>query len=733
MSESESHSADLIRLVQHVALNESGWWNQAIESLILACAYLIGPSTQHALCTKVTESSGVQENSQRLLSAIDKLIESGSLIKFNDKIRVAEEINISLGKHEKETLTAEKMAHERFRKLAYEYDLEDQIDQLWSDMETKILLPMIRHIGAHIYGLISTEYPTTNPEIGLQINRLCEHYGAKTRELFIDFIDPTDTNVRSFILRRLNAQYIIDASALPSHALDRIGELNTIPSRIDIFLDTNVLFNILDLNYNPNDNTAFELPELTHQLKGRINLKLYVLPITIEETRRVLRAVMLSLECFPGQSNLAEAARQVTQQGLVARYYEEAQRSSNRLTAQNFFGPYESDLLTILRDKSIELYNTNLEDLYKDQQVIDDTLELQRSHREEKSYETNLHDMVLWHFASRLRRTVNTSPLEISNWIVTLDYRGLISFDKQKQKINIDSLPLCLDPASLIHMFQFWIPSYSELDEALVNSLRYPLLFLNFNTESEQVTIKILEKLSRYIGAEDLAPDTVKEILINSALRERLSKPNSDPMEETDSTLLFPTIIQELNDKLQRVESMITEKNSDLEKERYLRDTAESNLSDEKELSKKALQRMSANIKETKSQITDLEKANKNHKQHIESQNKHIESQNLIIKYKNDNLRLVIGIFVTVLASIVMPFGIWFITRLWIANDFASLFIALLCSFLLILTGLDITGKETRFANSLFFTWIAKRRWWNYTISTLLSICATFITDWMRT
>lgn len=710
MSENESQSVDLVRLVQHVALNESGWWNHAIERLILACAYLIGPSTKHTLCTKVTESSGVQINSQRLLSAVDKLIESGSLIKFNDKIRVAEEINISLESHEKETLAAEKRAYERFRELAYEYGLEDKIDQLWSVLETEILLPMIRHIGAHIYGLVSSEYSTTNPEIGLQINKLCEHYGAKTRELFIDFIDPTDTNVRSFILRRLNAQYILDAAALPSHALDRIGELNTIPSRINIFLDTNVIFNVLDLDYNPNDDTAFKLPELTHQLKGRINLQLYVLPITIEETRRVLRSVMSSLEHFPGQSNFAEAAHQVTSQGIVARYYEKARRSPSGLTAQNFFGPYESDLLTILRGKSIELYNKNLEELRMDQQVIDDTLEqvnLQKSHanREEKPYKTNLHDMVLWHFASRLRGTVNTSPLEISNWIVTLDYRGLLSFDRQK-RINNDSLPLCLDPASLIHMFQFWIPSYSELDEALVNSLRYPLLFLNFNTESKQVTIKILEKLSRYIGAEDLAPDTVKEILANSALRERLSEPNSDTMEETE-TLLLPTIIQELNDKLQRIESKIAEKNSDLEEERSLRLTAENNLVDEKEISAKNLQRKSASIKELESRIIDLEKINQDHKQHIED----IEFQNLDIKRNSDNFRLIIGIFITVLASVIIPFAIWVITRLWFANDSASLFLALLCAFLLILTGLDITGRDTRFANRPFFKRITRGRW----------------------
>ena len=108
MFASETQSADLLRLVQHVALNESGWWDRAIERLTLACAYLLGPSTRSTLCNKVTESSGVQVNSQRLLLTIERLIKSGSLVYFDDKIRVSEEMRISLSRHEAETLNAEK-------------------------------------------------------------------------------------------------------------------------------------------------------------------------------------------------------------------------------------------------------------------------------------------------------------------------------------------------------------------------------------------------------------------------------------------------------------------------------------------------------------------------------------------------------------------------------------------------------------------------------------------------
>ena len=84
---------------------------------------------------------------------------------------------------------------------------------------------------------------------------------------------------------------------------------------------------------------------------------------------------------------------------------------------------------------------------------------------------------------------------------------------------------MCLEPSSLIQLFQFWVPSSTQLDEALVGSVRQPLLFLKFDTESEQVTLRILKQLSRFEASKDLDPEVVTEILTNTALRDRLSGP----------------------------------------------------------------------------------------------------------------------------------------------------------------------------------------------------------------
>ena len=55
MNEGDKRMTDLSRLVQHVALNTSGWWEQAVERLVLICAYTLGPSSTADIHASVTD------------------------------------------------------------------------------------------------------------------------------------------------------------------------------------------------------------------------------------------------------------------------------------------------------------------------------------------------------------------------------------------------------------------------------------------------------------------------------------------------------------------------------------------------------------------------------------------------------------------------------------------------------------------------------------------------------
>ena len=517
---------DIGRLIQHVALNQSEWWNDAVERLVIACTYKLGQATEFEIRSAVANSCGIDHNSSLLTTAIADLITAGAIVQFGEDLRLSEETHLQSQEHERLTLDAESRARRRFDDMAVSRNLGFRSDELWSLLETEVVLPMVEHMGAQMYGLLGSRTSDDRGDFDEPLAERIAQYSESVRSLFADFLDPSDGDIRQFVLRRLNAQYAIDAAALPKSSLDKLTHLGERAGRIDVFLDTNVVFSVLGLHENPGDDVAVRLVRLAEELKDTIDLRLYVLPETVEETRRTLRAIVHSLSDFRGQPNLAEAATRTRLYGLASAYFEAAKRSPQLLTADDYFGPYESDLVSILRQRSIELYNTDLSPLHVDQEVLDDMHELEerQSFRPQgsKPYAANLHDMVLWHFVKSRRSSRVESPLDAKAWIVTLDY-GLLRFDRDRQ-IEVGRPAVCLLPSSLIQFFQFWVPSVAQLDEALVGSVRQPLLFLEYDRQAEEVTLRILRQISRFSDAEDLDPDLVTEILTNEALRNRLSE-----------------------------------------------------------------------------------------------------------------------------------------------------------------------------------------------------------------
>ncbi|MEI2817259.1 MAG: hypothetical protein V9E99_12530 [Microthrixaceae bacterium] len=378
------------------------------------------------------------------------------------------------------------------------------------------------------------------------VGPLCEKYGPELRDLLVEFLDPGDTDVRSLILRMLNGAFAREAAGLTPAVLSRLASSSGRPDRVRIFLDSNFLLSFLKLHDNPGNETADDLIRVLEQARANLAIELYILPITVDEVRRVLQSVISRLDGLLPFRNMAQAAMNLRSHGLVSAYLDAASRTTGRLRPQDFFGPYESDLVPILNERGVKLYNDDLADLRVDQKVIDDIHTLQDRQQARpggpKSYEANLHDAVLWRFTARKRPVGVDSPLELGYWVCTLDF-ALMRFDRSKGRKD-NRPPVCLSPSSLIHLLQFWAPRSEDFDRALVGSIREPLLYLDFDNDTERTTIDILRSMSRFENISDLAPKTVLGILRNDALRARLEA-TPPPTPEEQLELVELAIIEE--------------------------------------------------------------------------------------------------------------------------------------------------------------------------------------------
>lgn len=562
MNDAETQSqASVTSLVQHIELNESGWWGRAVERLVLASC-LSTVETRLELVKRIEEACGLKQSSEQVRRAIDRLIADGSIIELDGVLHLSEEMRERLEVQLSAVSDSEARVRERFLSLASSRNLEISSQELWNTLETEVILPTVRLMGARMYAALKLAHGPGAGELETNALNFVSEYDEEVRTLFVDFLDPKDEDTRKYVLRRLSAQYAIDAAALPDDVLSDLGNAEGRAKRIDVFLDTNVVFSILGLHENPSNDVSVQLLELIEDIRRTTQVRLYVIPETFREARNTIGDTMESLKEFRGQGNLAAAASRMRTQGLLNRYLKEASLSPRGLTPREFFGPYESDLLTILRRTGVELFNTDLGHLHTDQDVIDDVHnqeEIQAQFRSKgaKPYDANIHDMVLWHFVAYSRREAVEAPLDVNAWIVTLDY-GFIRFDRSKRQDSDDlgGIPICVDPSTLVQIMQFWTPSTQSLEQALVGSVRQPLLFLPFDGESEQVTLRILRQLSRYENSDDLEVGIASEILMNQALRNRMSERGRDA--EFDQQVVQEEIValaQDLQNQLREAQS----------------------------------------------------------------------------------------------------------------------------------------------------------------------------------
>src|SRR6266540_1000304 len=319
--------------------------------------------------------------------------------------------------------------------------------------------------------------------------------------------------------------FVRESASLESETLAAITRITAKEPTFKVLLDTNFVFSFLGLHDNPANEASAALIALTEQLKQIVDITLYVLPRTLAEARASLISNQTALSGLVLTRNLATAASRVKLSGLATKYVETARQTGRAQTAEQYFEPYINNLLGLLREQGVELLNQDTSDLAVAQPVVNDILaqvEFEKKTRGEraKNYDRVEHDMILWHVVQRRRFAWVESPLAATWWVATLDYR-FMGFDTYKARRQ-QQLPICLHPAALVQMLQFWMPRSRQLEEALLSNLRLPLLFYDFDPVAEKATISILRTLSRFEGSERLSEETIGNMLVNEELRRRM-------------------------------------------------------------------------------------------------------------------------------------------------------------------------------------------------------------------
>ena len=548
-------SHELHALVHHVELSKAGWRDRALELIVLRAVddSTVSCSPSH-VAARVNDMLAAPLGRAQVQQVLDNLISQGKIVETHvGDIKLSEATREVLHNQLQSQEEREQAVQASFESM-FE-DLNDGMVLKWVEFRDDFLYPLVSELGARTYELLageSIEVGQTDSHVRF-LDRVPTELRAIVSDRITAFMDAGSHEVRGYVLRLLNAAFLVQATHLTDQTLDfvigRVGKT----LRLRVFVDTNFLFSLIGLHANPADDVVEALHHLIDGLKGRLDVKLYVLPITVDEAKRTISGYRERLSGLYLTKGMSEATKRGTQDlsGITLKFVEEGLKAGKRLSTDEYFGPYHDNLLQVARSKGVELFNESTDPLRMDQDVIDDVLaqmEFEKARRPEgrrKSYEKVLHDIVLWHFARRKRPPRLESPLDAEAWVATIDF-GLLGYDRHKGRGKAGGPPVCIHPTVLLLLLQLWVPRNDLLESALVNSLQ-PLLPHEFDRQAEDVTIRILRSLSRIEGADNLGQDTVARILVDDAMRARIDTASS----VEDEIAVVHTAIAEENRRLE--------------------------------------------------------------------------------------------------------------------------------------------------------------------------------------
>jgi len=548
---------DIVALVHHIELNESGWVNSAIRKAVRFLIWMIGEPADITMIMNERGNLGLEKlTREQAEAAINELLASNSILPVgNDRFKLSEievqnlEDSIAGAEAVESNVRAKVLKAARHAGVSTDLGWEDKI---WNEFHKEFIVKFIREFGARAYELMTGANTNVMNNVFISdfLGKITEDRKILLEAMIFAALDKNDKDCRRYILRLLNSYFFQSAVSLPGHVTEKAFAKPGQNRRLRLVLDTNFLFSLFKLHSNPSNEAVSMLLGLIARIPKPFSVDMYVLPSTIEEFHRSITYYQGIAEQIRPTSSVVSAGIKSNVSGVIEAFLLKARESKYKISAKEYFDPYFNDIKTLLNEYRVNILNGQDKKYAFDQSTIDDAIDQKSfyarkigSGKREKSYEQIWHDMVLWHFIWDKRPQVNDTVFD-AEWLgVTIDF-GFIAFDNHKRRGS--GIPLLVHPASLLQALQVIIPSDESLEKTILALMQMPFLFEQFDIEDEKATQKILGALSMYENVDELREETILTILGNKVLRTKLSE-NQDANGEV--ALIRDAIVEHLAEK----------------------------------------------------------------------------------------------------------------------------------------------------------------------------------------
>ncbi|HHZ9433152.1 TPA: hypothetical protein ACWLZK_000457 [Klebsiella quasipneumoniae] len=522
----KSLTTELVSLINYVELNKNGWWKKATSQVILGYLWESeGRVDEKELKSKIKRDFNVDIPIENISTQIEYLLSSLEIIKRDNGYYLTEETRKKLKDKIDISSKEEKDAENSFRDIVKKNLGEVDAESYWQNFKNE-LISSVRRIGANTYSLLqSGRLFKTHDWLEGFLRKYSDSDHPILLRIVGEFFSNNNDLAKGYILKLLNAYFFVEASQLSQKTIESLD--NTRKSKdIKIVLDTNFVFSILGLHENPADESATSLLSLAEKV-GNVKVRYYILPTTLEEIRKVVSYQLDNLKRHRYSPSLARAAVQSgMRSSIAAKYFAESAKTETGLSPDAYFLPFTDGLLRNLESKGIKILEWPTVHYPTDERVVKEQLtiwerEEKKPENKRKRYEAIEHDLIFW-FSIHDHRDGNAdSALEENYWGVTIDW-SVIQFDQLKRKKKESKLPVVLHPTNLVQLLQFWVPRDATLESGIMEAIKLPLLFGDFDVNDEKATIELIQALSTYKDIEGIDGEILSSMLADKALKQKI-------------------------------------------------------------------------------------------------------------------------------------------------------------------------------------------------------------------
>lgn len=568
-------SSELMGIIHNVQLNDKHWWNTAIQSFILEYLYIKGSIEKNRIKDSMKEHKVLSLLAlEEIYAELEKLKISDRVLFLDGKYILTEKIRKDIEDETKRIASISEHYNKKLEEVLLV--LSDECKEYCtSDKINDFIDEMIFELGARVFNIsIGTGIITETNAYDKFMQNIPESIKNDIHNSLLTLLDVNDKKIREYLNRKLNAFFCLKAGALTTKDVDRIKKLQKRKPEFVVFIDTNFLFSLLGLHENPANEVASSLIEIIKRLSQDIDIKLYITQLTLKEAIKVLDRSVEELTRIRFSGNIIRSVEDYTFNGIIQKWLNVVKEAKNDISISDYFEPYRKKLLSIVREYGIELYNEQrIEALSTDPDVLSD-IALQIEHDEKrgrkKGYEQHLHDISIWYYINNLREKYCESIIDVKYWMVTVDNRYL-AFDSFKKRQNKKEFNICVHPSVFFSMLQFWIPKNDDMEKILIEYIKQPVYFYDYDEKFEKETIRILQAISRFEDSEKIPVSIVSNMLTDNELRRRFSE-----SESVDSDILL--IKDELVQQFELIQSEMKEKENLIKEAELIRIRVESEL-----------------------------------------------------------------------------------------------------------------------------------------------------------